>query len=112
MKKILTTGLMMCSLGAISKPYDIQIPSDSNASYTVIDKTKEGSVRTVTTKRVGKSGVTYSKRAYDCKNREVKYLGSGETLEEMKSSKPDEKMAPITEGSIADYIGYEACKQN
>ncbi|EID64666.1 hypothetical protein ECW26_48270 [Escherichia coli W26] len=41
---------------------------------------------------------------------EVKYLGSGETLEQMKNSKPDPKMGGIVSGSIADYVGREACK--
>lgn len=37
------------------------------------------------------------------------YLGSGETLGEMRSSKPDDHLSPIVDGSIADYVGNEAC---
>ncbi|WP_095922482.1 hypothetical protein [Rahnella victoriana] len=111
MKKALFLCLLGFSVGASSAPHNLQIPSDPNATYTVIDTGKQGDLVTITTKREGKSGVSFSKRAYDCGLWQVMYLGTGESLEEMKSSKPDDHLSPIFEGSIADYVGAAACKK-
>lgn len=67
-------------------------------------------LRSIVTKRVGSSGVTYSKRLYDCKNNTVKYLGTGNSIEAMNKSKEDAKMSPILNGSIAYEIGLIICK--
>ena len=88
----------------------LSVPSDSKAKYTVLQKGASGNNRTITTKREGSSGVSYSKRLYNCSESTVKYLGSGDTMEQMKASKPDPGMAPIVPGSIAYYVGAEACR--
>ena len=88
----------------------ISVPSDPKAQFFVLEKGGTGNDRTIVTKRVGPSGTSYSKRLYNCKNSTVKYLGTGDTLAEMKSSKPEPNMAPIVQGSIAYYVGREACK--
>ncbi len=93
---------------AAEKP--LHIPSDAKASYLVLEKGGSGSQRTIVTKRTGSSGTSYSKRLYDCSNGTVKYLGSSDSLDSMKRSKPDPKMGPIVEGSIAYYVGLEACR--
>lgn len=93
---------------AAEKP--LHVPSDAKASYLVLEKGGSGSQRTIVTKRTGSSGTSYSKRLYDCSNGTVKYLGSSDSLEGMKRSKPDPKMGPIVEGSIAYYVGLEACR--
>ncbi|MHC6758252.1 hypothetical protein [Yersinia ruckeri] len=90
--------------------YKINIPSDSKAEYVVLNKGNLGDLKTIVTKRSGSSGISYSERAYDCNNRTVKYLGSGETLEQMKASSEDKNMSDIFSGSIADFVGQEACK--
>lgn len=89
--------------------HKISIPSDSKAEYSVLSKGSLGDLKTIVTKRSGSSGVSYSERAYDCSNRTVKYLGSGETLEQMKASGADKNMSEIFTGSIADFVGQEAC---
>lgn len=88
----------------------LSIPSDSNAKFFVLEKIGSGAERTIVTKRVGSSGTSYSKRLYNCTDRTVKYLGSGSTLAGMNSSQPDPNMSPIASGSIAYYVGIEACK--
>lgn len=88
----------------------LHIPSDSKANYLVLEKGGSGPQRTIVTKRTGSSGTSYSKRLYDCSNGTVKYLGSGDSPEEMRRSKPDPRMGPIVEGSIAYYVGREACR--
>jgi len=84
----------------------ITISSDSNAQYFILENANQ----TITTKRIGSSGITYSKRLYDCKNRTVKYLGTGDTKEAMGQSTPDSKMGSISSGSIADELSLQVCK--
>lgn len=110
MRKALLVLALLASPLAYSAEYKIAVPSDSKAEYTVLTKGEVDGLKTIVTKREGSSGVSYSERAYDCVNQTVKYLGSGDTLEEMKSSPADQKMSGIVSGSIADYVGNEACK--
>lgn len=111
MKKLVLLASIAILIGANKAPYNLHVPSDPNAVYTVLNTGIKGNLVTITTKRVGSSGTTYSQRAYDCSLGKVMYLGSGETIEQMKSSKPDDHLSPIFEGSIADYVGAEACKK-
>ncbi|WP_369991279.1 hypothetical protein [Pseudomonas xanthosomatis] len=103
---ILGAALAPLALGATT----LKVPSDTKATYTVLARDTSGNERSITTKRVGPSGTSYSRRLYSCSARTVKYLGSGDTLEQMQASKPDPQMAPIVSGSIADYVGAEACR--
>lgn len=89
----------------------LSIPSDAGARFFVLEKSGSPEARIIVTKRVGSSGTSYSKRLYNCKYDNVKYLGSGSTLSAMETSQPDPDMASIVEGSIAYYVGIEACKQ-
>lgn len=109
MKNIALLLLIASSFSVSASEYKISIPTDSKADYTVISKGESEGLKTITTKRVGSSGESYSERAYDCAAMTVKYVGSGETLEQMKSSPADRSMSPITPESIADYVGREAC---
>ncbi|HHR1180428.1 hypothetical protein [Klebsiella pneumoniae] len=109
MKKVVFLVIALMSFSAVSA-ITISIPTDSKAKYTIIDKSLNGSMATITTMREGSSGTSYSQRLYDCTSWTVKYLGDGDTLEQMKASKPDEGMSPIVDNSIAYYIGQRACK--
>ncbi|AZS56804.1 hypothetical protein C5E18_12040 [Pectobacterium parmentieri] len=111
MNKIAIAVLLLVSGGVSAKSYVITIPTDSKAQYTILEKGSQGGMKTIVTKRVGPSGTSYSKRIYDCKNSTVKYLGDGETLEQMKASSPDPRMSGIVYESIAYYLGVEACKE-
>lgn len=91
----------------------IDVPSDS-AKYFILEKklkvNNNKNLRTIVSKRVGSSGVIYTKRLYDCKNKKFKVLQEGDTLEQMKSAKIIEtKMSDILIGSIVYHIGVEAC---
>lgn len=89
------------------------INSDS-AKYFIIEKSMKvdnnKNFRTIITKRVGSSGIYYTKRLYDCKKNTFKTLGEGDTLEKMKNSKGSDKMASLVAGSIAYEFGLELCK--
>lgn len=91
----------------------IDVPSDS-AKYFILEKkikvNNNKNHRTIVAKRVGSSGITYTKRLYDCKNNKFKVLQEGDTLEQMKSAKTIEsQMSDILSGSIVYHIGVEAC---
>ena len=109
MKKIALGLMVFVSFGALSAT-SISIPTDSKAKYSILEKEMNGSMATITTMREGASGISYSKRLYDCTAWTVRYLGDGDTIEQMKASKPDERMSPIVDNSIAYYLGQKACK--
>ena len=90
--------------------YLLAVPSDAGATYWVMDKDAGKSpLRTITTRRVGSSGTTWSRRLYNCADFTTKYMGSSDTREKMEKSTPDPKMANVLPGTIADYVGREAC---
>ena len=87
----------------------LSVPSDSKATYLVLEKAGKGAVRTIITKRSGSSGESFSKREYDCSRSLVRYLGTGDTPQEMRASRPKDQLSPIVSGSIAYWVGVEAC---
>lgn len=105
---VLITLIVSTSVLAAETP--LSVPSDAKAQFFVLEKGGSGSQRTIITKRVGSSGTSYSKRLYNCADSTVKYLGTGDSLEDMNKSNPDPNMGPIVQGSIAYYVGLEACK--
>jgi hypothetical protein len=88
----------------------LSVPSDAKATYFILERGGSADKPTLVTKRVGPSGTSYSKRLFDCSARTWKYLGDGETLEEMRNSKPDAAMTGLVTGSIADYMWKAACR--
>lgn len=103
--------LSLCiSASALAAEKPLSIPSDSKAQFFVLEKGGSGAQRTIVTKRVGSSGTSYSKRLYNCADSTVKYLGTGDSLAAMAASRADPNMGPIVQGSIAYYVGVEACK--
>jgi hypothetical protein len=85
------------------------VPSDARANFYILEKGNQGNERVIVTKREGPSGTSYSKRLYNCADHTVKYLGTGDSLEAMDVSPADPAMGPIVEGSIAYYVGLQAC---
>ena len=103
--------LSLCiSASALAAEKPLSVPSDSKAQFFVLEKGGSGAQRFIVTKRVGSSGISYSKRLYDCNDSTVKYLGTGDSLAAMAASRADLNMGPVVQGSIAYYVGVEACK--
>jgi hypothetical protein len=88
----------------------LAVPSDAKAQYFVLDKSGGVNSRVIVTKRVGSSGISYSRRLYNCSYNTVKYLGSGDSLAAMDASSPDANMSNVNAGSTAYYVGLEACR--
>ncbi|MCY1293895.1 hypothetical protein D9M70_431680 [compost metagenome] len=88
----------------------LQVPSDPGGRYFVLGLSGGKDERTIITKRVGSSGTSYSKRLYRCSDFTTKYLGTGETFDEMEISRPDPHMTLVVSGSIAAFVGRAACR--
>jgi len=90
--------------------YPLSIPSDPKAQYNVLGKGGTHNNPTLVTKRIGPSGTSYSEWLFDCSASKAKYLGHGDTLEEMQASSPyNSEMGPIVEESITWYAWRHAC---
>jgi len=100
----------LAKVTGLTEETPLSIPSDSKAQYFVLEKSGSGAERTIVTKRVSSSGTGYSKRLYNCADKTVKYLGTGDSLAAMDASNADPNMAPIVADSIAYYVSVEACK--
>jgi hypothetical protein len=103
MRLFISAVVLLSATTAFAVEHQLPIPSDPKATYFVLEKGGTKNNPTLMTKRVGPSGTSYSQRLFDCNAGTVKYLSTGDTTEDMKNSKPDPKMAPLVEGSIAWY---------
>ena len=110
MRKGILTAMTMAVLPVFAAEIPISVPSDTKAQYFVLERDTKGNKRKITTKRIGPSGTSYSQRLVNCSAHTAKYLGDGETLEGMRTSKPDVNMGPIVQGSITFYIAEAACR--
>ena len=89
----------------------VKVPTDPKAKYTVVDLENLGTGKVeITTRRDGPSGTSYAKRLVDCHGMQSKYLGEGDTLEELASSKPSPNMGPLVTGSISYHVSRYACR--
>lgn len=109
-KILLILFLALAAANAAAAEIPLTVPSDAGAQYFVLEKSGPNPERTIVTRRIGSSGTTYSRRLYNCNDNTVKYLGTGDSIVAMNNSRPDPKMTPIVEGSIAYYVGRYACR--
>ena len=86
------------------------VPTDPKARYFILEKGGTQRRPTLVTKRIGPSGTSFSKKEFDCSTGTFRYLGDGDTLEEMRRSAPEPSMAPLVEGSISYYHWRHACR--
>ncbi len=113
---MLTTSLL--SLNAFAAGEQLYVPSDSNATYVVIDLIKKGDLSILQTARKGSSGISFSSRLYSCSNRTYKYLAdvdadmeafvraNNAAMESLNTS----GMSPVTSGSVTYYGFKHACR--
>jgi len=93
-----------------SQASEFTVPTDPRARYTFLVIEGTASRPIVTTKRVGPSGTSFSKKEFDCSSRTFRYLGDGNTLEQMQRSAPSPQMGPLVQGSISDYHWRRVCR--
>lgn len=107
---VLLAALSTCAMGGTKIGQPFKIPSDGKAIYVVLEMSGNGFLRTILTKRDGPSGASFAKREYNCKTSKVRYLGTGDTVEDARENRADPNMSDIVDGSIASYIGAIACE--
>ncbi len=92
----------------------IVVPTDAKAEYRVIDVTGNADdVLTITTRREGSSGVSYSIREVKCNPLKFRYIGDSDSLDaarEQARSPNSEPFAELVDGSISDYFSKYACR--
>ena len=104
----LAAGLVASIAGAAE--YLIDIKTDLNAKFYVVEKGGSAELPTLVVKRVRIQGTpNYTKRVFDCRNHSVQVLGSGSSLEAMAKAEPEDKSFPVEEGSINAQLWRHAC---
>jgi hypothetical protein len=112
MYAVLIAGVLgpcwISSAHAADTPIDIH--TDIEGQYFLVGEGGSFGKPTLVVKRVAPDASThYIKREFDCDTRTVRYLGEGESLEEMQASQPEPEVNPIVRGSIADQLMRLAC---
>lgn len=83
----------------------------SSGEYFLVEKGGSTTKPTLVVRRVGPSGTSYTKRAFDCEARTAMHVGSGDTLETMAKARPDGEMAPLVKDSVTEQLWHMACKK-
>lgn len=87
----------------------ISVPSDPGATYSLVSIDGRNPV-IVVTKRIGKSGQSFSKREIHCNNQTWRYLGTGDNIDAMNASRAAPELSVALEGSIAWHVVQYACR--
>ena len=95
---------------SVVQGYELRVPSDPKAVFRVLSVRGTWPMRQIVTRRESPSGLTFSEREVDCGENRIRYLGSGESPEEMRRNRHDDPFGPIVEESIAWYVAREACQ--
>jgi hypothetical protein len=114
MRYVLFSGLAAAFLVGPAQAQPVPVPSDPRASYVALDiKPKPRGMVEVLTRRDGPSGVSFSLREIDCGRRTFRYIGEGDTRDEVARasarSRPGNTMGPLTDGSISTHVANFAC---
>ena len=89
----------------------LNIKTDVKGQYFLVEKTSRAKLVTLLVKRFTVQRSVYVKREFDCAANTVRYLGSGESMDEMEKDKADAKVYPIKKGSILDQLAVYACSR-
>lgn len=87
----------------------ISVPNDRYAQYALIQKSGDTQERLIVVRRTSMSGVVYSRRAYDCEDDTVHFLGSGLTLEALETDQIEWRVQSVERGTVADDLERIAC---
>jgi hypothetical protein len=100
---------MFALSSALADEYPLAIDSDIKAEYFVVEKAGTPEQPTLLLKRVRAGATSYSKRLFDCAGVSYRHLGSGESVEAVAESRPDDELVPAKEGTIAYQLWKHAC---
>ena len=108
---ILTLAGTLGSLSAVAEETPIDIKTDLEGQYYLVEKGGTADKPTLVVMRAGPDFNHYIKREIDCVARTERYLGEGENLEEMNAALPEAQAVPIAAGSIPDQLSKLVCPQ-
>lgn len=80
------------------------IPSDPNATHTILAVSGAADARLVWRVRDGVDGPLYTLTLYDCPAGKHRQVHEGESLERLPLSVPNEQMTEMMEGSIKWFL--------
>ena len=92
------------TLSALADEIPIDIQTDLEGQYFIVEKGGSADKPTMVVKRAAPGYTDYIKREFDCAAHTVRYLGEGESLEEINAAQPGVEAHPIKERSISDQL--------
>lgn len=111
MKGLSAPVLGLRCIAARAAEIRLPVPRDSKAAYFRLEKGEKPGESTLLTKRVGPSGTSYARNVFNCAAGTTKYLGTGDTLEDLKASKSESTPYTLVERSVAWYQAQYACRK-
>lgn len=112
MKHFIVAVSMFVCAAALATEQKINVPSDSDAEYSIVSVEVSGPVRVAIVKRAERDSVSYSKREYDCAKLTTRSMGTGSKLENLAIAKPDSSVTRIARGAVTQYVGPAVCNYN
>ncbi len=98
------------TFAAAASDVPIAIKTDLEGQYFLVEQSGTASNPVVVVKRVDGTYEYYVKREFDCAAGTVRYLGEGESLEEMAAAEAEPEASPIESGSIPDQLARLLCR--
>ena len=86
-----------------------QYPYDPDVEYSVVSTVERDSAIQATVKRAGAYFTTYTKLQLDCVGKNVRQMGSYNSIQSLESAELDQIEGRIVGGSIADEVGKIVC---
>ena len=97
------------TLSALAGDTPIDIKTDLEGQYFIVEKGGTPEKPTLVVKRAAPGYNHYVKREFDCAAHTVRYLGEGDSLEEMTAAQPDAESNPIEKDTIPDQLARIVC---
>ena len=102
---------MLSVLPAVADETPIEIDTNLEGDYFIVEKTGTRNKPVVLVKQVAPKVTYYIKREFDCQVRSVRYLGEGESLEAVAASEGQAEMGALRAGSISDQLAKYVCPE-
>ena len=84
---------------------------DPDVEYSVVSTVENNSALQATVKRAGAYFTTYTKLQLDCAGKNVRQMGSYNSIQSLESAELDQIEGRIVGGSMADEVGKIVCQE-
>ena len=106
---LLALASSLGSLSALAEDTPIEIKTDLEGQYFIVEKGGTAEQPTLVVKRAAPGYNHFVKREFDCAAHTVRYLGEGDSLEEMTAAQPDAEASAIEKDTIPDQLARQVC---